>query len=117
MYLNSQLNNLEHKHCNKTNELEKKLTEKTKEVSKLTNNAIDLKAQINLLVENIGKVKQELADTKVNYETWIESCKGYQMLLNKQSASNVKFGIGYNHNHQLISLPKILMRRVKKFKS
>ena len=51
VYLNSQLNNLEHKHCKKTNELEKKLTEKTKEVSKLTNNAIDLKAQINLLVE------------------------------------------------------------------
>ena len=63
----------------------------------LTNNAIDLKAQINLLVENLSKVKQELADTKVNCETWVESCKGYQMLLNKQSASNVKFGIGYNH--------------------
>ena len=97
VYLNSQLNNLEHKHCKKTNELEKKLTEKTKEVSKLTNNAIDMKAQINLMVDNLGKVRQELADTKVNCATWVESCKGYQMLLNKQSASNVKFGIGYNH--------------------
>jgi hypothetical protein len=41
--------------------------------------------------------EKELADTKVDCEKWVESCKGFKMLLNKQSASNVKFGIRYNH--------------------
>ena len=68
VYLNSHVNDLEHKYSKNKSELEKRITEKAKEVSKLTNNAIDLKAQICLLVDNIGKVKQELADTKVNCE-------------------------------------------------
>src|ERR1043165_4108251 len=78
-------------------DLECKLASKTKEISKLTNNAIETQAQIKSMIENLGKVRKVLADTKVDCENWVESCRGYQMLLNKQTSSNVKFGIGYNH--------------------
>ena len=97
VFLQGQHYDLERKHSQMKCDSEKKLTIKSKEVSKLKNEAIETQAQIKIMVENLGEVRKELADTKVNCETWVESCKGYQMLLNKQSASNVKFGIGYNH--------------------
>jgi len=81
----------------KANDLERKLCAKTKEVAKLTDSAIETQAQIKMMLNDLGDVRQELADTKVTCEKWVESCKGYQLLLNKQNASNVRFGIGYNH--------------------
>src|ERR1043165_7097288 len=56
-----------------------------------------MQAQLKIMIDDLGMVRKELADTKVTCEKWVESCKGYQLLLNKQSASNVRFGIGYNH--------------------
>ena len=56
-----------------------------------------MQAQFDLISEKYNSCKIELENTKVNCEKWVQSCTGFQMLLNKQSASNVKFGIGYNH--------------------
>jgi len=79
------------------NDLEKKLKSRETEISKLKTELLDTKAQHDLLKDKYLACKSKLDDTQVNCEKWVESCKGYQMLLSKQSASNVKFGIGYNH--------------------
>src|ERR1043165_6103752 len=97
VHLQGKANDSKRKFTQMKCDLERKLSAKTKEVSKLSNSAIETQAQIKIMINDLGNVRQELADTKVTCEKWVESCKGYQLLLNKQSASNVRFGIGYNH--------------------
>ncbi|KAD3066358.1 hypothetical protein E3N88_34238 [Mikania micrantha] len=81
---------------NKT-EFEKALNEKESEIYKLKCLLSDEKARVEVMLVKHNDLKQTLAATQVNCEKWVESCKGFEMLLSKQSASNVKFGIGYNH--------------------
>ncbi|KAD3640040.1 hypothetical protein E3N88_29263 [Mikania micrantha] len=81
---------------NKT-EFEKALNDKESEIYKLKCFLSDEKARVEVMLVKHNDLKQTLAATQVNCEKWVESCKGFEMLLNKQSASNVKFGIGYNH--------------------
>src|ERR1043165_77993 len=97
VHLQGKANDSERKYTQIKCDLERKLSAKSKENSKLTNNAIETQAQIKIMIEDLGNVRKELADTKVDCEKWVESCRGYEMLLNKQTSSNVKFGIGYNH--------------------
>ncbi|KAD3640186.1 hypothetical protein E3N88_29409 [Mikania micrantha] len=81
---------------NKT-EFEKALNEKESEIYKLKCLLSEEKARVEVMLVKHNDLKQTLAATQVNCEKWVESCKGFEMLLSKQSASNVKFGIGYNH--------------------
>ncbi|KAD4584957.1 hypothetical protein E3N88_22558 [Mikania micrantha] len=81
---------------NKT-EFEKVLNEKESEIYKLKCQLSDEKARVEVMLVKHNDLKQTLATTQVECEKWVESCKGFEMLLNKQTASNVKFGIGYNH--------------------
>ncbi|KAD2393219.1 hypothetical protein E3N88_40196 [Mikania micrantha] len=81
---------------NKT-EFEKVLNEKESEIYKLKCQLSDEKARVEVMLVKHNDLKQTLAATQVECEKWVESCKGFEMLLNKQTASNVKFGIGYNH--------------------
>ena len=97
VHLQGKANDSERNYTQIKCDLERKLAAKLKENSKLTNNAIETQAQIKIMIEDLGNVRKELADTKVVCEKCVESCRGYQMPLNKQSASNVRFGIGYNH--------------------
>src|ERR1044071_5467286 len=97
VHLQGKASDTERKFTQMKCDLERKLAAKTKEVSKLTNNAIETQAPLKIMIDDLGNVRKELVDTKVTCEKWVESCKDYQLLLNKQSASNVRFGIGYNH--------------------
>ncbi|KAD7116749.1 hypothetical protein E3N88_04017 [Mikania micrantha] len=81
---------------NKT-EFEKVLNEKESEIYKLKCQLSDEKARVEVMLVKHNDLKQTLAATQVKCEKWVESCKGFEMLLNKQTASNVKFGIEYNH--------------------
>ncbi|KAD2392703.1 hypothetical protein E3N88_39680 [Mikania micrantha] len=81
---------------NKT-EFEKVLNEKESEIYKLKCQLSDEKARVEVMLVKHNDLKQTFAATQVECEKWVESCKGFEMLLNKQTASNVKFGIGYNH--------------------
>ncbi|KAD5802460.1 hypothetical protein E3N88_13820 [Mikania micrantha] len=81
---------------NKT-EFEKILTEKESEIYKLKCQLSDEKARVEVMLVKHNDLKQTLAATQVECAKWVESCKGFELLLNKQTASNVKFGIGYNH--------------------
>ncbi|KAD7117276.1 hypothetical protein E3N88_04544 [Mikania micrantha] len=81
---------------NKT-EFEKVLNEKESEIYKLKCQLSDEKARVEVMFVKHNDLKQTLAATQVECAKWVESCKGFELLLNKQTASNVKFGIGYNH--------------------
>ncbi|KAD4180333.1 hypothetical protein E3N88_28924 [Mikania micrantha] len=81
---------------NKT-EFEKVLNEKESEIYKLKCQLSDEKARVEVMLVKHNDLKQTLAATQVECAKWVESCKGFELLLNKQTASNVKFGIGYNH--------------------
>jgi hypothetical protein len=97
VHLQGKSNDMERKYTQMKCDLERKIVLKNKEISKLNDKSIETEAQIKTMIDSLGNVRQELADTKVDCEKWVESCKGYQMLLNKQTAANVKFGIGYTH--------------------
>ncbi|KAD3067893.1 hypothetical protein E3N88_35773 [Mikania micrantha] len=76
---------------NKT-EFEKVLNEKESEIYKLKCQLSDEKARVEVMLVKHNDLKQTLATTQIECEKWVESCKGFEMLLNKQTASNVKFG-------------------------
>ncbi|KAD3337079.1 hypothetical protein E3N88_32599 [Mikania micrantha] len=75
---------------NKT-EFEKVLNEKESEIYKLKCQLSDEKARVEVMLVKHNDLKQTLATTQIECEKWVESCKGFEMLLNKQTASNVKF--------------------------
>ncbi|MFS7918511.1 hypothetical protein Hanom_Chr03g00202041 [Helianthus anomalus] len=52
------------------------------------------------MVEKYQICKKELEPTQITCEKWVESCKGYELMLEKQIKSNVKFGIGFRENDQ-----------------
>ena len=47
------------------------------------------------MVKKYQVFKKELESTQITCERWVESCKGYEVMLAKQLESNVKFGIGH----------------------
>ncbi|MFS7931135.1 hypothetical protein Hanom_Chr04g00352491 [Helianthus anomalus] len=47
------------------------------------------------MVEKYQVCKKELESTQITCERWVKSCKGYEVMLEKQIESNVKFGVGY----------------------
>ncbi|MFS7977538.1 hypothetical protein Hanom_Chr10g00905131 [Helianthus anomalus] len=55
------------------------------------------------MIEIYQNCKKELEYTQITCERWVKSCHGYEMLLDKQMKSNVKFGVGfrkYDQEHQ-----------------
>ncbi|MFS7938776.1 hypothetical protein Hanom_Chr05g00443751 [Helianthus anomalus] len=47
------------------------------------------------MVEKYHSCKKELESTQITCEKWVESCKGYELMLEKHIKSNLKFGIGF----------------------
>ncbi|KAJ0467321.1 putative transcription factor interactor and regulator CCHC(Zn) family [Helianthus annuus] len=76
-------------------ELKNKLTEKEKEISSLKEEQSITKTQLQTMVEKYQVCKKELESTQITCEKWVESCKGYEVMLEKQIKINVKFGVGY----------------------
>ncbi|MFS8000937.1 hypothetical protein Hanom_Chr13g01184431 [Helianthus anomalus] len=50
------------------------------------------------MIEKYQSCRKELESTQINCEKWVEPCVGFEMLFNKQTKSNVKFGIGYKES-------------------
>ncbi|MFS7979584.1 hypothetical protein Hanom_Chr10g00929411 [Helianthus anomalus] len=76
-------------------ELKSKLFEKENEISSLKHESNITKDQLQTMVEKYQSCKKELESTQITCEKWVESCKGYELMLEKQIKSNVKFGIGF----------------------
>ena len=55
------------------------------------------------MVEKYQVCKKELESTQITCERWVESCKGYEVMLEKQLKSNVKFGIGHRKYDELVN--------------
>ncbi|KAJ0940057.1 hypothetical protein HanRHA438_Chr02g0068361 [Helianthus annuus] len=72
-----------------------RLTEKDQEISSLKHEATITKDQLETMIESYQSCKKELESTQITCEKWVESCNGYEMLLEKQIKSNVKFGVGF----------------------
>ncbi|MFS7998661.1 hypothetical protein Hanom_Chr12g01156521 [Helianthus anomalus] len=53
------------------------------------------------MVEKYQSCKKEFEFTQITCEIWVESCKGYELMLEKQIKSNMKFGIGFRKNDQI----------------
>src|ERR1044071_3365679 len=64
VHLHGKENDSERKYTQIKCDLERKLAAKSKEISKLINNAIETQAQIKIILEDLGNVRKELADTK-----------------------------------------------------
>ncbi|MFS7946678.1 hypothetical protein Hanom_Chr06g00539141 [Helianthus anomalus] len=52
------------------------------------------------MVEKYQACKKQPESTQVTCEKWVEYCKGYELMLEQQIKSNVKFGIGFRKNDQ-----------------
>ena len=76
-------------------ELKTNLTEKESEISSLKHEATITKDQLQTMITKYQSCKSELESTQVECEKWVESCRGFEMLLNKQTKSHVKFGFGF----------------------
>ena len=76
-------------------ELRNKLAEKDKEISSLKEEQSITKTQLQTMVEKYQVCKKELESTQITCERWVESCKGYEVMLEKQIKSNVKFGVWF----------------------
>ena len=61
------------------------------------------KTQLQTLIEKYQGCKKELESTQITCERWVESCKGYEVMLEKQLKSNVKFGIGHRKYDDLVN--------------
>ncbi|KAJ0621741.1 hypothetical protein HanIR_Chr01g0012141 [Helianthus annuus] len=84
-------------------ELKNKLTEKDKVISSLKEEQSITKTQLQTMVEKYQVCKKELESTQITCERWVESCKGYEVMLEKQLKSNVKFGIGHRKYDDIAS--------------
>ena len=78
-----------------TKELKLKLSEKESEISSLKHEASIVKDQLQTMITKYQGCKKELESTQVECQRWVESSKGFEMILNQQSKSHVKFGFGY----------------------
>ena len=77
------------------------MAEKDKEICSLKEEQSITKNQLQTMVEKYQVCKKELESTQITCEKWVESCKGYELMLEKQIKSNVKFGIGFRKNDQV----------------
>ena len=100
MLLQKQNQELEQLLDNKNSEVEKLIKIKDNEICALKTEKINLQALFDLQREKYYACKDELSQTQVSCEKWVESCKGFKMLLQKQVHSKARFGIGYNHTPQ-----------------
>ncbi|MFS7890442.1 hypothetical protein Hanom_Chr00s000077g01619041 [Helianthus anomalus] len=53
------------------------------------------------MIEKYHACKKELESTQITCEKWVESCKGYEVMLEKQIKSNIKFGVGFRKHDQI----------------
>ncbi|KAD2113028.1 hypothetical protein E3N88_41811 [Mikania micrantha] len=97
MLLQQQNQELEQLLANKNSEVEKLIKNKDSQISILKTEKSNLQALFDLQNEKYSTCRDELAQTKVSCKKWVESCKGFKMLLGKQVHSKAKFGIRYNH--------------------
>ncbi|MFS8019863.1 hypothetical protein Hanom_Chr15g01408681 [Helianthus anomalus] len=81
-------------------ELKTKLFEKENEINRLKHDSSITKDQLQTMVEKYQSCKKELESTQITCEKWVESCKGYELMLEKQIKSNVKFSNGFRKNDQ-----------------
>ncbi|MFS7946088.1 hypothetical protein Hanom_Chr06g00531941 [Helianthus anomalus] len=81
-------------------ELKNKLFVKENKISNLKHEHSITKDQLQTMVEKYKVCKMELESTQIICENWVESCKGYELMLEKQIKSNVKFGIGFRKHYQ-----------------
>ncbi|MFS7997969.1 hypothetical protein Hanom_Chr12g01148191 [Helianthus anomalus] len=82
-------------------ELKDKLSEKDNEICSLRHEHNINKAQLQAMIENYQTCKKELESTHITCEKWVESRKCYEVMLEKQIKSIVKFGIGFRKNDQV----------------
>ncbi|MFS7954796.1 hypothetical protein Hanom_Chr07g00634841 [Helianthus anomalus] len=47
------------------------------------------------MIEKYHNCKKELKSTQIPCEKWVELCTSYEILMEKQIKSNVKFGVGF----------------------
>ncbi|MFS7998655.1 hypothetical protein Hanom_Chr12g01156441 [Helianthus anomalus] len=47
------------------------------------------------MVEKYQRCKKELKSTQITCDKWVETCKGYELMLEKHIKGNVKFRIGF----------------------
>ncbi|MFS7920035.1 hypothetical protein Hanom_Chr03g00219571 [Helianthus anomalus] len=52
------------------------------------------------MIENYQNCRKELESTPITCENWVESCHGYEMLLDKQIKSNVKLRVSFKKYDQ-----------------
>ncbi|MFS7908899.1 putative transcription factor interactor and regulator CCHC(Zn) family [Helianthus anomalus] len=81
-------------------ELKNKLYEKENEICSLKHEHNITKDQLQTMVEKYQVCKKDLESTQITCEKWVESSKGYELMLEKHVKSNVKFGIGFKKNDQ-----------------
>ncbi|MFS7962855.1 hypothetical protein Hanom_Chr08g00731421 [Helianthus anomalus] len=53
------------------------------------------------MVEKYHSCNKKLESTQITCEKWVESCKGYELMLEKHIKRNVKFGTGFRKNDQI----------------
>ncbi|MFS7996059.1 hypothetical protein Hanom_Chr12g01125391 [Helianthus anomalus] len=82
-------------------ELKSKLFEKGSEISSLKHESSITKDQLQTMIEKYHSCKKELESTQITCEKWVESCKGYELMLEKQIKTNVKLGIFFGKNDQV----------------
>lgn len=78
-----------------TKELKSKITEKESEISSLKHEASITKDQLQTMITKYHSCKKKLESTQVECQKWVESSKGFEMIVNQQSKSHVKFGFGF----------------------
>ncbi|MFS7888942.1 hypothetical protein Hanom_Chr00s000002g01600911 [Helianthus anomalus] len=74
--------------------------EKENEISSLKHEYSITKDQLQTMVKNYQSCIKELESTQITCEKWLESCKGYELMLEKEIKSNVKFDIGFRKHDQ-----------------
>ncbi|KAD2805334.1 hypothetical protein E3N88_38711 [Mikania micrantha] len=84
MLLQQQNQELEQLLANKNSEVEKLRKNKDSQISILKTKKSNLQDLFDLQNEKSSARKDELAQTKVSCEKWVESCKGFKMFLGKE---------------------------------
>ncbi|MFS8021645.1 hypothetical protein Hanom_Chr16g01429851 [Helianthus anomalus] len=64
-------------------ELKSKLFEKDNEISSLKHESSITRDLFQTMIEKYHSCKKELESTQITCEKWVESCKGYELMLEK----------------------------------
>ncbi|MFS8032516.1 hypothetical protein Hanom_Chr17g01558701 [Helianthus anomalus] len=59
------------------------------------------------MIEKYRGYKKELEFTQISYENWVESCAIFEILLNQQTKTNVKFVIEFSKSYNQSSKDNI----------